>query len=411
MITLDDYLEIKDLIRQGVSRREIAHRMGLDRKTVRKYIRSVTGPPQRQSRQRSSLVDDFKDYLKKRLSQGCTNGVVLYREIKEQGYRGHISILRDYLHPLRQEEKWRVELRWESTPGQYAQVDWGECKAQLPDGSTVKLYVFVYTLAYSRVSYAEWTSRMDLVTLQKCHEAAFEYTGGVPEYIIYDRMKTVIQGEDASGQVRFNQAFGDFAAYYGFTPRACPPRWPRGKGKVESGVKYVKRNFWQGLISITSLDDLNHRCRRWLDQIANVRVHGTTGRVPFEMIKEERLKSVIGRPAYPTHPAVLRPVSRDCLVSYRGCCYSLPAEWAGKNVWVREISGEQIVVSAGNKIISEQPLELVLKRTVINELHYASLRGRPRLSPVRVIPRMVSTMEEVEHRSLSEYAALAEVSQ
>ncbi len=91
-----------------------------------------------------------------------------------------------------QEEKWRVELRWESAPGQYAQVDWGQCKALLPDGSTVKLYVFVYTLAYSRATYAQWTSRMDMVTLQRCHEAAFSYTGGVPESIIYDRMKTVI---------------------------------------------------------------------------------------------------------------------------------------------------------------------------------------------------------------------------
>jgi transposase len=409
MITLDEYLQIRDLIHQGLSRREIARRTGLDRKTIRKYLNPVTGPPQSKSRQRSSLLDGFKDYLRKRLSQGCTNAEILFREIKEQGYQGHITILRDFLHPLRREEKWRVELRWESAPGQYAQVDWGQCQALLPDGSTAKLYVFVYTLAYSRVTYAEWTNRMDMLTLQRCHEAAFSYLGGVPEYIIYDRMKTVVKGQDEGGQATFNAAFRDFADYYGFLPRACPPYWPRGKGKVESGVKYVKGNFWQGLISITGLEDLNQRCYRWLDQIANVRIHGTTGRIPFEMLKEEKLKPVSGRPPYPTHPAVIRPVSRDCLVSYRGCCYSLPAEWAGNNVWVREISGEKIVVSAGNKIISEQPLEMVLKRTLINEAHYSSLRGRPHFSPLKVLPRMESPTEEVEHRSLSEYATLAEV--
>jgi Mu transposase, C-terminal domain len=128
------------------------------------------------------------------------------------------------------------------------------------------------------------------------------------------------------------------------------------------------------------------------------------------MLKEEKLKVTLGRPPYPVSPAILRQVSRDCLVSYRGCGYSVPAEWAGKSVWVREISGERLVISAGNKIISEQPLEMVLKRTLINEAHYLSLRGRPHLRPVKVIPRFEPGMVEVEHRSLSEYAALAEVS-
>lgn len=408
MVTLDEYLEIQQLCYQGLSNSEIARRMGLDRKTVRKYLKKTTGPPTSKSRCRGSLLNGFKDYLKKRLSQGCTNAAVLYREIKNLGYQGHITILRDFLHPLRQQEKWRTELRWESAPGQYAQVDWGQCRVQLPDGSLMKLYVFVYTLAFSRTCYAEWTSRMDLATLQKCHEAAFSYTGGVPEYIVYDRMKTVIKDENKD-RVRYNRAFLDFAEYYGFVPRACPPYWPRGKGKVESGVKYVKGNFWQGLVNIAGINDLNNRCLTWLDQVANIRIHGTTGRVPFEMLKEEKLQVISGQPPYPINPALLRQVSRECLVSYRGCCYSVPAEWAGKSVWVREISGERLVISAGNKIISEQPLEMILKRTVINEAHYISLRGRPHLRPVKVIPRFEPAVVEVEHRSLSEYAALAEV--
>ncbi len=134
-------------------------------------------------------------------------------------------------------------------------------------------------------------------------------------------MKTVVLGEDGHGQVKFNPAFLDFAQYYGFMPRACSPNWPRGKGKVESGVKYVRRNFWQGLVTISGIDDLNARCRNWLDNIANVRMHSTTGRIPLEMLKEEKLKAIAGRLPYPTNPAALRAVSRDSLVSYRGCCY------------------------------------------------------------------------------------------
>jgi len=410
MITLDEYLEIKQLARQGISKSEIARRLGIDRKTVRKYLSETGGPPLVQKRPtRQSQVERFEEYLRKRLAQGCTNGKVLLREIQVQGYQGGYTILKDFLKPLRQDERWRTEIRWEAPPGQYAQADWGHFTVQLPDHSLMKLYAFVFTLVYSRVTYVEWTSGTDMATLERSHEYTFSYIGGVPRYIVYDRLKTVVLGEDERGQVRFHPAFLDFAQYYGFTPKATPPYWPRGKGKVESGVKYVRRNFWPGLVSIAGIDDLNHRCREWLDKVANTRIHGTTGRVPFEMLKEEGLQSVAGRPPYPTSPSALRHVSRDCLVSYGGCRYSVPAEWAGKNVWVRAVTGDRIVVSAKGQIISEQPLEPTLKRTVITDSHYASLRGRPRQKPVRVIPRLETPLFEVQRRPLTEYETLAEV--
>ena len=410
MVTLDEYLEIQELARQGLSKAEIALRLGLDRKTVRKYLKAMAGPPVGQNRRiRRRLLEQFADYLGMRVAQGCTNGKVLLREIQEKGYQGSYCTLKHFLKPLREQEHWRAEIRWEAPPGLYAQVDWGDFTAQLPDHSLIRLHAFVFTLVYSRAMYVEWTTRMDMATLERCHEDAFAYVGGVPKYIVYDRLKTVVLGEDKHGQPRFHPAFLDFAQYYGFTPKATPPNWPRGKGKVESGVKFVRRNFWQGLVSIAGVDDLNHRCRGWLDKVANPRVHGTTGRVSFEMLKEEGLLPVAGRPPYPAYRAVLKPVSRDCLVSYGGCRYSLPAEWAGKNVWVRAVSGDRIVVSARGQIISEQPLEPVLKRTVITDSHYASLRGRPRLKPVRVIPRIEPPTLEVEHRPLSEYEASLEV--
>lgn len=410
MVTLDEYLEIQELARKGLSKSVIAKKLGLNRHTVEKYLKTTSGPPLGQRRcRRQRLLEGFEDYLRRRVAQGCTNAVVLLREIQAQGYEGSYTTLKNFIRPLRQEERWRVELRWEAPPGQYAQVDWGYFLAELPDHSLMRFYAFVFTLAYSRVTYVEWTTSMSLSTFERCHENAFAYVGGVPRYIIYDRIKTVILGENERGEVRFHPAFLDFAGYYGFVPRPCPKNWPRGKGKVESGVRYVRCNFWQGLISIGGVDELNSRCRQWLDRVANVRIHGTTGRAPFEMLKEEGLQPIAGKPPYPTNPAVLRIVSRDCLVSYGGCRYSVPAEWAGKNVWVRAVSGERIVVSAGGKIISEHPLEPILKRTIINQAHYASLRGRPRRKRVRVIPRIDSPRLEVEHRSLAEYEALVEV--
>ena len=121
MITLDEYLEIQQLARQGLSKSEIARRLGIDRKTVRKYLGKLGGPPLVQKRPtRQSQVERFEDYLRKRLAQGCTNGKVLLREIQEQGYQGSYTILKDFLRPLRQDERWRAEIRWEAPPGQYA---------------------------------------------------------------------------------------------------------------------------------------------------------------------------------------------------------------------------------------------------------------------------------------------------
>jgi len=229
---LDQYLEIRDLSLQGVSQSEIARRTGLDRKTIRKYPAKSAGPPVKgKRRQRGNLVQPHADYLRKRWAQGCRNAVVLMREIKERGYQGSYSVLKEFLQPLRDGARWRVELRWESPPGQYAQADWGYFKAEMPDGSSLKLHAFVLTLAYSRVIYVEWTTGMDLATLERCHEHAFDYVCDLPKYIVYDRMRTVVLGEDSDGEVRFHPAFGDFAGHYGFTPKAAPAHWPRGKGR------------------------------------------------------------------------------------------------------------------------------------------------------------------------------------
>ena len=125
LITLVEYLEIQQLSRQGISKSEIGRRLGIDRKTVRKYLREMGGPPLVQKRPGwQSQVERFQEYLRKRLAKGCTNGKVLQREIQEQGYQGSYTMLKDFLRPLGQDERWRAEIRYEAPSGQYAQSDW-----------------------------------------------------------------------------------------------------------------------------------------------------------------------------------------------------------------------------------------------------------------------------------------------
>jgi hypothetical protein len=171
------------------------------------------------------------------------------------------------------------------------------------------------------------------------HEEAFRQLGGVPEEILYDRMKTVWLETDSRGEIVWNPVFLDFARYWGFTPRLCRPYRAQTKGKIEAGVKYVRRNFLCGMQGRepSCLDDFNAQLRAWAWQVANQRAHGTTcEQVSARWSAEQsNLQPIAGRPSYPYCDDELRKVARDAYVSWQGSRYSVPWEYAGKEVWVR----------------------------------------------------------------------------
>src|SRR5262249_30910933 len=161
----------------------------------------------------------------------------------------------------------------------------------------------------SRAAFCQITTTRRLATFLQLHEEAFAYLGGVPNELLYDWMKTVAIGLDERGEVEWQATFSDFARYWGFFPRLCRSYRPQTKGKVESGVGYVKKNFLCGR-SATDLQDLRQQLRVWLAQVANKRVHGTTHRVVQEAWEEEKphLLSAEGRPSYPLLDEHLRRV-------------------------------------------------------------------------------------------------------
>jgi len=172
------------------------------------------------------------------------------------------------------------------------------------------------------------------------HEAAFNEWGAVPEEILYDRMRTIWTGTDERGEIIWNAVFLDFARYWGFTPRLCRPYRAQTKGKVESGVKYVRRNFLCGLQGRepANLADLNAELRRWIAEVANQRVHGTTHEQVLLRWDEDQfaMQAVNRRPPYPYMDDEQRKVARDAYVSWHGSRYSVPWQYAGKEVWVRD---------------------------------------------------------------------------
>jgi hypothetical protein len=217
-----------------------------------------------------------------------------------------------------------------------------------------QLWGFTFTLGYSRMMMAEAALNQKLGTLLRMHEEAFRQLGGVPEEILYDRMKTVWQEIDDRGEVVWNPVFLDFTRYWGFTPRLCRPYRAQTKGKVESGVKYVRRNFLCGLQGREpdSLGDLNNQLRQWVWSVANQRVHGTTHEQVMSRWDADpmSLHPLNRRAAYPFADEELRKVARDAFVSWQGSRYSVPWVYAGKEVWVRQHEGGVEVYYGGQRI-------------------------------------------------------------
>jgi transposase len=221
---------------------------GFDRKTVRRYLRESEAQPEYGPRPKPpSILDPHKPYVSERLSVGVWNARVLLRELREHGYAGGYTILTDWLRPQRQAAGVVAVRRFETSAGQQAQVDWGHLGSLVADGKEHKLWGFTFTLGYSRMMMAGCAVDQKLGTLLRMHEEAFRQLGGVPKEILYDRMRTVWQETDERGEIVWNPVFLDFARYWDFTPRLCRPYRAQTKGKVESGVKYVRRNFLCGL--------------------------------------------------------------------------------------------------------------------------------------------------------------------
>lgn len=356
MLRGGDVNEIQELRRQGLSITQIGTLTGFDRKTIRKYLGHPQRPRYGPRPKRGSQLEPFHTYIQERLTAGVWNAVVLLGELKVRGYSGGYTILKDYLRPLRREAGTVAVRRFETPPGQQAQLDWGTLGRLETEAGTKTLHVFVLTLGHSRAMFADVVTNTQMATLLRLHEAAFVALGGVPHEILYDRMKTVVLGVNERGETKWNPQFLDFADYWGFTPRACAAYRPQTKGKVESGIGYVRKNFLCGR-QAHDLCDLRGQFQSWVWEVANQRQHGTTHRHVFAAWQEEKplLWPLAGRAAYPFISQEHRKVSRDAYISFRGNRYSVPWCVAGQEVSLQE-EGDQLWVQRGGERLAVHPL-------------------------------------------------------
>ena len=292
---------------EGMSRAEAARRVGVGRRTLYNWIadgllEGRLGDQKRgygPRRPRATKLDPFKAIIGARLAEYPElSAVRLFEEVRAAGYPGGYDQVKRHVREVRPREQAEAPVRFETPPGHQGQVDFAEFR--LPWG---RRHALMVVLGYSRRLWLRFYERQTMGVVIRGIEESFAFFGGVPAELLFDQMKAVVIADErgSGGRLVENPEFRGFSDHWGFRIRACRPYRAQTKGKVERPVRYVRGNFFYGR-DFVSDDDLNARARQWLDDVANVRVHGTLGERIDDRFARER--SLLG----PLAPHLYRPV-------------------------------------------------------------------------------------------------------
>jgi transposase len=322
-------LEARILQGQGKTQTEIAELLGVCERTVRYHLKAM--PAGRKKPNRISKVDAYKATIDAILDANPSyNGELIYERLQKLGYSGKISVMKDYVAKVRRKLQIQAVIRFETEPGQQAQVDWKEFGKQIVDGRVTKLYAFVMVLGYSRKAFVHFTTRMDSATLLACHALAFAYFGGVPHEVLYDNMRTAFH-PDAEGAWRPTKRLAALAVHYGFTPNRCRVRRPETKGKVERTIGYLDNNFWPRMegeaLSLTTLSD---HVKLWLDTINSKKLSGFAESRAERFAHERPLLQKLSPFSFDARKDVPVLVNRESMIKYETNSYSVPPEHIGQ---------------------------------------------------------------------------------
>lgn len=344
-----------DIVRRhqgGASVRRIARDLGLARETVQGVVRrwhaeragaDDAGPPT--PRRRPSQVDPFEPAIRQLLTRYPDITIArVFEELRAQGFRGGLTIVRERVLELRPQPMPAPVRRFETAPGQQAQMDYSTYDLDFTAEGRRRVYLFSYLLSYSRRQYLRFVEAQDLATTLREHVRAFAHLDGVAATCLYDNLKVVVLRHGDEGPL-YNPRFLAFATHYGFTPQACRVRRSQTKGKVERPFWYVERNLLNGR-TFRTLEHLNEVTAWWLTHVADVRVHRETRQRPLDRHATER-PHLIALPAtpYEVHAVEYRVVNVEGCIIYRQNSYSVPWRWIGQVLPVRITEAAVIVYS------------------------------------------------------------------
>ena len=406
MLGQERWEEVHRLAAAGTSIRGIARELDLDRKTVRRCLRQSEWRPYRRAAREDTLLAPHAAYLRQRAVEVGYSAQVLFQELRRQHYRGSYETVKRFVRPLRdtQLQAMVTRTRFETPPGLQSQIDWGQARIPFVGQCAVR-HIFVLTLGYSRRSVYIPCLSEALGDLLDAHEQAFSHFGGHTREHLYDRPRTVCAPRGANG-VRWNTTFKAFADFWDFEPRLCRPYRAQTKGKVESGVKYFKRNFLAGRRFHDDLD-FNEQLAEWMATVADVRVHGTTHERPIDRFARERAALVpapAGR-AFRLEAPLTRIVASDYLVSVDTNRYSVPFTLIGRSIEVRRRDGWLEMRHRGEVIASHPVLGGRHQLRILPEHGPGAIARNPRLRYSTAGSSTGTVPSAVEVRDLSCYEA------
>jgi transposase len=308
--------------------KRIAAELGCSRNTVKRYLRQGRWVGYQAPNRRGAL-DEHADWLAKRFRQHRGNADVLRQELaKEFGVKVSLRTVERSVQPLRRElaAEAAATVRFETAPGRQLQIDFGSAFVSIGDAME-KVFLFVATLGYSRRNFVLALHHERQTAWFDGLEAAFRHFGGVTREVLLDNARALVQHHNsATREIVFNERFHAFCRYWDFRPSACAPYRARTKGKDESGVKYVKRNAIAGR-RFASWAALEAHLAAWMRDVADTRIHGTTGEPPilrFDRDEAVALKPLNGRPPFRQLREVTRRVRADSCIDLDTNHYSVP---------------------------------------------------------------------------------------
>jgi transposase len=395
MIDYELYCQIRSCRdTQHLSVAQIARELHLHPRTVAKWLAAGKFHP-RQSCPRPSKLDPFKGPIARWLAVHPYSATQIHLRLRESGYTGGISIVKDYLRQIRPPRP-AAFLTLAFAPGECAQVDWGQF-GTIPVGNTSRrLSFFVMVLCHSRMMYVEFTLSETMEHFLAAHANAFNFFGAVPARCMVDNLKSAILRRAVGEQPVFNPRYKDFADHYGFTIAPCNVGQAHEKGRVENAVGYIKKNFLAGL-QLTDFSQVNPAARQWLDTVANVRLHGTTKRQPAEMFAAER-PSLRPLPARPYDLGVIQPARATSQFRVRvdTNTYSVPAQYAGAALTLK-LYPDQVCIYHQDQLIARHTRCYDRHRDIENPDHpRALLQQRRRASDQKLLLRFLNLTAKAE---------------
>lgn len=345
-----EWAQVRGLVADGISEREIARGLGINRRTVARLARSEE-PPRYRRAPTGSQLDPFEPVVRRLLAEWPAIKAPRLTEIlrAEYGYTGSLRLVQERLQRLRPSSV-RPAQRTGYRPGQVLQLDWAEMPTRPRfAGRERRVYALVATLPYSGAQTAFFSLDMMIESFLEGHVRAFDWLGGVPRECVYDNLRAVVARRERD-EVVWNRRFLHLRGHYGFHATACTPATPREKGSVEAGVRHLKSGFWSAR-RVETLGELDEQYADWRDRICNRRRHATGRFVVEERLGEERQAL---RPLAPTRfdwsgDRTTR-VPIDGYLRHGRCFYRAPERLVHERVELRFDRDEVWILHRGQEV-------------------------------------------------------------